>query len=48
MNRPPVTNYPEISDAFSRELEKALLGAATVDEALAAAEKAVNDLLADS
>jgi multiple sugar transport system substrate-binding protein len=48
MNRPPVTNYPEISDAFSRELEKALLGAATVDEALAAAEKAVNDLLAGS
>lgn len=45
-NRPPVTNYPEISDAFSRELEAALLGTASVDEALAAAEKAVNDLLA--
>ncbi|MGH2550226.1 MAG: ABC transporter substrate-binding protein [Thermomicrobiales bacterium] len=44
-NRPAVTNYPEISDAFSRELERALLGKATVDEALAAAEKAVNDLL---
>lgn len=45
-NRPPVTNYPEISDAFSRELEKALLGDASVDEALAAAETAVNKLLA--
>lgn len=47
-NRPPVTNYPEISDAFSRELERALLGEATVDEALAAAEKAVNGLLSGS
>lgn len=45
-NRPPVTNYPEISDAFSRELEAALLGTTSVQEALAAAEKAVNDLLA--
>ncbi|MFN8420539.1 MAG: ABC transporter substrate-binding protein [Anaerolineae bacterium] len=26
INRPPVANYAEISDAFSRELEKALLG----------------------
>jgi len=47
-NRPAVTNYPEISDAFSRELERALLGEATPAEALAAAEKAVNDLLAGS
>jgi multiple sugar transport system substrate-binding protein len=45
-NRPPVTNYPELSDAFSRELEKALLGEVTVQEALAEAEMAVNDILA--
>jgi multiple sugar transport system substrate-binding protein len=45
-NRPPVPNYPELSDAFSRELEKALLGETTVQEALTAAETAVNDLLA--
>jgi multiple sugar transport system substrate-binding protein len=44
-NRPPVPNYPEISDAFSRELEKALLGEAEPKEALAAAESAVNELL---
>jgi ABC-type glycerol-3-phosphate transport system substrate-binding protein len=47
-NRPPVTNYPEISDAFSREIEAALLGATSPKEALAAAEQAVNDLLAGS
>ncbi|MEX0698604.1 MAG: ABC transporter substrate-binding protein [Acidimicrobiia bacterium] len=45
-SRPAVTLYPEISDAFSRELERALLGEATVAEALAAAETAVNDILA--
>ena len=45
-NRPPVANYPEISDAFSRELEAALLGATGVQDALAAAEEAVNALLA--
>lgn len=45
-NRPPVTNYPEISDAFSRELEAALLGSTSVADALAAAEEAVNGLLA--
>ncbi|GMQ78554.1 MAG: ABC transporter substrate-binding protein [Anaerolineae bacterium] len=45
-NRPPVSNYPELSDAFSRELEKALLGAASVTEALEDAEAAVNNLLA--
>jgi multiple sugar transport system substrate-binding protein len=44
-NRPPVTNYPEISDAFSREIEAALLGAASPKDALAAAESAVNALL---
>lgn len=44
-NRPPIPQYPEVSDVFSRELEKALLGAATVEEALAAAETAVNGIL---
>lgn len=45
-SRPAVTNYPEISDAFSRELEAALLGVTSVEDALAAAESAVNALLA--
>jgi multiple sugar transport system substrate-binding protein len=44
-NRPPVPNYPEISDAFSRELEAALLGQASPQEALTKAEQAVNELL---
>ncbi|HLF43006.1 MAG TPA: ABC transporter substrate-binding protein [Acidimicrobiia bacterium] len=44
-SRPAVSVYPEISDAFSRELERALLGDASVAEALAAAETAVNELL---
>ncbi len=47
-NRPAVPNYPEISDAFSRELEAALLGQTSVADALAAAERAVNALLATS
>lgn len=47
-NRPPVPNYPEISDAFSRELEAALLGQTGVADALASAERAVNALLASS
>jgi multiple sugar transport system substrate-binding protein len=46
-NRPPVSVYPEISDAFSRELEAALLGETSVADALAAAEAAVNELLAN-
>ena len=45
-NRPPVENYPEISDAFSRELEAALLGQVDPRDALASAERAVNALLA--
>lgn len=45
-NRPPVPNYPEISDAFSRELEAALLGQVEPKDALAAAERSVNALLA--
>jgi multiple sugar transport system substrate-binding protein len=44
-NRPPVANYPEISDAFSRELEAALIGQVAPADALAAAERAVNALL---
>ncbi|MBX3064768.1 MAG: ABC transporter substrate-binding protein [Anaerolineae bacterium] len=47
INRPPVANYAEISDAFSRELEKALLGEVDVKTALANAEAAVNKLLAE-
>ena len=43
--RPPITKYPEISDAFSKELEKALHGKVTVDQALASAEDAVNKVL---
>lgn len=43
--RPPITRYPEVSDAFSRELEKALHGTVSVDEALANAEAAVNEVL---
>ena len=44
-NRPPVTNYTEVSDVFSREIEKALLGQANVKQALSSAETAVNGLL---
>lgn len=46
-NRPPVPNYPELSDAFSREVERALIGDATAEEALSAAETAVNELLSE-
>jgi multiple sugar transport system substrate-binding protein len=45
-NRPPVPEYAELSDAFSRELERALLGDTGVAEALGAAEAAVNEILA--
>ncbi|KKM06200.1 hypothetical protein LCGC14_1746340 [marine sediment metagenome] len=44
--RPMVTQYPELSDAFSEELQKALYGVLSVDEALASAETRVNDILA--
>jgi len=46
--RPMVVKYPEISDAFSEELQKALYGTVTVDQALANAEARVNDLLRGS
>ncbi len=44
--RPNTPLYPKISLAFAQQIEKALAGEATVDEALAAAEKAVNDVIA--
>lgn len=44
-SRPSITNYAEVSDVFSRELERALLGDTDVTAALAAAEIAVNGLL---
>jgi multiple sugar transport system substrate-binding protein len=43
--RPATSKYNAVSDAFSREIQKALLGTATPAEALAAAEKAVNEAL---
>lgn len=43
--RSPITRYPEVSDVFSRELEKALHGTVSVEEALANAEAAVNEVL---
>lgn len=45
--RPNTPLYPEISLAFAREIEKALSGDVTVDEALANAETAVNDVIAE-
>ena len=44
-NRPPVEVYPELSDVFSGMLEQALYGQMSAQEALAAAEVAVNALL---
>jgi len=44
--RPNTPLYPKISLAFAQQIEKAFAGEATVDEALAAAEKAVNDVIA--
>jgi len=43
--RPATPLYNPISDAFSREIQKALLGESTPSDALNAAEKAVNDTL---
>jgi multiple sugar transport system substrate-binding protein len=43
--RPATPLYNEISDAFSREIQKAMLGDATPEEALASAEAAVNAVL---
>jgi len=43
--RPPIVNYPEVSDAFSKELEKALHGSVTVAQGLKNAEDAVIAIL---
>ena len=43
--RPATPKYFAVSDAFSREIQKALLGEATPTDALAAAEAAVNEAL---
>jgi multiple sugar transport system substrate-binding protein len=43
--RPATAKYFAVSDAFSREIQKALLNEATPQEALAAAEAAVNEAL---
>lgn len=43
--RPSTSKYYAVSDAFSREIQKALLGQASPTDALAAAEAAVNDAL---
>ncbi len=44
-NRPPVEVYPELSDVFSAMIERALYGEMSPEEALQAAEIAVNALL---
>ncbi|CAN5226736.1 ABC transporter substrate-binding protein [soil metagenome] len=44
--RPNTPLYPAISLAFAKEIEKALTGDVSVDDALANAEKAVNDVIA--
>lgn len=44
-NRPPVEQYAELSDVFSAMLERALYGQMSVEDALSAAEAAVNSLL---
>ena len=44
-SRPAVADYPEVSDAFSRAMEQALVGDQSVDETLSAAATAVNQVL---
>jgi ABC-type glycerol-3-phosphate transport system substrate-binding protein len=43
--RPATPLYNQISDAFSRDIQGAMLGTATPAEALALAEKDVNAIL---
>jgi multiple sugar transport system substrate-binding protein len=43
--RPATVKYNAVSDAFSREIQLALLGTVKPADALKAAEKAVNDAL---
>jgi multiple sugar transport system substrate-binding protein len=45
--RPNTPLYPKISLAFAQQIESALAGEASVDDALAAAEKAVNEVIAN-
>ena len=45
--RPNTSLYPAISLAFAQQIEKALAGEVSVDEALASAESAVNDVIAE-
>lgn len=44
-NRPPVEQYSELSDVFSAMIERAIYGQMSPEEALSAAEAAVNSLL---
>ncbi len=44
--RPATPKYNEVSEAFSREIQQALLGQISPEEALINAENAVNDILA--
>jgi multiple sugar transport system substrate-binding protein len=44
--RPNTPLYPAISLAFAQQIEKALTGDVSIDEALANAEQAVNDVIA--
>ncbi|MBA4379229.1 MAG: ABC transporter substrate-binding protein [Anaerolinea sp.] len=43
--RPATPLYNQVSEAFAREIQKALLGIASPADALSAAEKAVNEVL---
>ena len=45
--RPNTPLYPKISLAFAQEIETALSGQASVEDALTNAEKAVNDVIAN-
>lgn len=45
INRPSVAVYPELSDVFSANIERALYGQVALEDALANAEVAVNALL---
>ncbi len=45
--RPATPKYNEVSEAFSREIQQALLGELSPAEALTNAENAVNEILAD-
>lgn len=47
-SRPATPLYNQISDAFSREIQKSLLGQATPEEALKSAEAAVNDVISQN